>query len=150
MSLEIINNQQVSSNDIQRFLSKVKIIGFCWEWQASKTLGYGMFSIKHKVIGAHRFIYEYYFNRMDSNLQIDHLCRNRACVNPFHLELVTQKINLLRGFGISAINARKTHCPQGHEYSEENTWISKKNHRFCKICAKKYKHNDYMKRKYGN
>jgi hypothetical protein len=73
------------------------------------------------------------------NRQLDHLCRNPQCVNPKHLDLVSHRENVLRGIGFYAINARKTHCPQGHPYTPENTIVelypsSPKSGRRCLIC----------------
>lgn len=69
-------------------------------------------------------------------LVIDHLCRNRGCVNPDHLEAVTQRENILRGEGLAAANARKTHCPKGHPYSGENLYVvPSSGRRQCRICA---------------
>lgn len=96
----------------------------CWEWSASRhSSGYGQFYYNGRGNGfAHRFAYERFVGPIPSGLQIDHLCRNRTCVNPSHLEPVTAKENLRRGMGFSGRNARKTHCPKGHPYDEQNTY----------------------------
>ncbi len=68
-------------------------------------------------------------------MTLDHLCRNKACVNPEHLEPVTQKENVLRGVGPTAINAKKTHCIRGHEFNEQNTiFHPRTNYRTCRVC----------------
>lgn len=67
---------------------------------------------------------------------LDHLCRNTACCNPDHLEPVSQRENVLRGIGRTAVNSKKTHCPQGHEYTPENTYTCKNNSRYCKECQR--------------
>ena len=120
---------------IERFLSKINVVeNGCWEWTACKNnYGYGQININSKILRAHRFIYEYYHGMIDPNLTIDHLCRNRKCVNVNHLEQVSMKINTRRGMSPSGINFRKTHCPQGHEYTPKNT-ISESGGRRCKIC----------------
>jgi len=87
---------------------------------------------KNKV--AHRISYELLKGDIPEGLDLDHLCRNRGCVNPDHLEPVTRKENLLRGNTIPAKHARKTHCPQGHEYTKGNTFISKSGSRHCRKC----------------
>lgn len=122
---------------IERFLDKISISeSGCWEWQGSKTRGgYGRFSFKGKMHYSHRFIYEHYHGKIDSNLSIDHLCNNTACGNPQHLEEVTIKTNILRGNGVPAKNARKTHCKRGHEFTEDNIyWIPNTNSRQCRKC----------------
>ncbi len=129
---------------IERFLSKIIIqeLG-CWEWQGALTeKGYGIFWDGSINVSAHRYSYEWFNNcklpkYIAGGLQIDHLCRNRRCVNPDHLELVTQRENLKRGntgWYLKLKQTSKTHCPQGHPYNKENTYITPNNKRQCKIC----------------
>lgn len=120
---------------IERFLSKIHINDSCWEWTARKNRnGYGGFDIPNKTVLAHRFIFEYYHGTICPDLTIDHLCRNRGCVNPTHLEQVSIKVNTMRGTSFSAVNSRKTHCIHGHEFSEQNTIQRKNDNRGCKTC----------------
>jgi hypothetical protein len=91
--------------------------------------------LRKSVRHLHRLVFEKWYGRkIGKGMTIDHLCRNRACINPNHLEEVTLKENLARGNGIGARNTAKTHCPQGHEYNEEN--LIKGNHygRRCRPC----------------
>jgi hypothetical protein len=96
----------------------------------------------------HRIAYEVAYGPIPEGLTIDHLCRNRRCVNAEHLEAVTGKENTLRGEAISAINIRKTHCVHGHEFTEENTYRapSMPNERVCRICRAAYKKRTRRKR----
>ena len=120
--------------DITRFFSKVKQTDNCWIWISYIGRdGYGRFNINSTKIPAHRFSYELFKGDIPIGLELDHLCRNRACVNPEHLEPVTHQINILRGIGTAAINARKTHCPQGHPYSGDNLRTYQSG-RMCRIC----------------
>lgn len=98
----------------------------CWNWTLSTFKGYGGYSINHRTIRVHRAMYELVTGKpILSHLVVDHLCRNKKCLNPKHLEVVTNKENVLRGVGISAVNARKTHCMRGHEFTPENTRVRK-------------------------
>ena len=121
---------------MERFWSKVNKTKTCWLWIGSMTsLGYGQLYHNKTTVSAHRIAYELCKGSIPKGLTIDHLCRVRHCVNPEHLEAVTGKENTLRGVGPSAINAKKTHCPQGHPYSGNNLYIHpKRKSRMCRIC----------------
>src|SRR5688572_13326968 len=96
----------------------------CWQWTGSfMPNGYGRLIVKRHTVLAHRFAYELLVGPIPAGLQIDHLCRNRACVNPAHLEPVTIKQNLLRSpITNAARNAAKTRCLHGHEFTAANTY----------------------------
>jgi len=124
-----------------RFWAKVRAdpATGCWVWQAGCFCdGYGNFWCCGSAHRAHRFAYRQLVGPIPSWLQIDHLCRNRACVNPAHMELVTCRENLSRGVGIGLGAVRfqtsKTHCPQGHPYDEQNTYIYPTGARGCRAC----------------
>ncbi|OHX39237.1 hypothetical protein BBV17_03685 [Cytobacillus oceanisediminis] len=105
-------------------------------WTAAKQGNYGVFWYKGKNVGAHRFAYELIQGEIPKDYVIDHLCNNPECVNPEHLEATTQQKNVLRSpINGAAINAKKTHCNRGHEFSKENTYLYK-NMRHCKECKK--------------
>ena len=110
----------------RRFWGKVAKTDECWNWTAATTYGYGVMGFhesgKHRTVRAHRVSYELLIGPIPEDLVIDHLCRNRACVNPDHMELVTIGTNVLRGEGLTAKYAQATHCDNGHEYTEANTY----------------------------
>lgn len=109
----------------------------CHQWNGALNKGYGVIKEHGKSYSAHRLIYEFVFGPIAGGLDCDHLCRNRACVNPMHIEIVTRRENVLRGVGVSAINAKKTHCKHGHEFTKENTYVypSGRN-RHCRTCGR--------------
>lgn len=116
----------------------------CWEWNGwHNTKGYACMAVNlHDGCGqkkkfAHRVVYELLIGPIPEGKQLDHLCRNRGCVNPWHLEPVTCKENLMRGETHAARNVAKTHCPHDHEYTPENTIIRKSDgSRKCRECNK--------------
>lgn len=112
-------------------------IGVCWLWTAYiEPRGYGVFrpSGCSTNVKAHRWAYEALVGSIPAGLTLDHLCRVRHCVNPTHLEPVTNRENGLRGNTVAAINARKTHCVNGHEFTPENTTTRSDGGRRCQIC----------------
>jgi len=114
----------------------------CWIWTAALSeAGYGAFTPPEEIrrgntAAAHRISYMEIEGGIEEGLEMDHLCRNRTCVNPEHLEAVTRQENLLRGETVSAMRSRITHCPQGHEYTADNTAISTRNQRSCRTCKR--------------
>lgn len=110
----------------------------CWIWTAARarTKGYGDTRFNGKTRRAHRVIYELLRGPIPHGLTLDHLCRNRACVNPDHLEPVNIRVNILRGDSPSAINARKPTCKAGHPYTPENTHIDPEGRRICRECVR--------------
>lgn len=120
----------------------------CWNFTGhiSKS-GYGKLRIKNKVVYAHRYYYENLKGKIPQNLQLDHLCRNRSCVNPDHLEIVDSKTNTMRSpIAIASINLKKIKCKNGHDYNKKNTlWIKTKTGkgRVCLICKRSRENNRY-------
>jgi hypothetical protein len=114
-------------------------LGRCWEWTAAKTNGYGVVQHRGRVQRAHRVVYSLLIGEVPEDLEIDHLCRNRSCVNPQHLEPVTGLENNARSNSASAQHARQSHCLRGHEFTAENTYTRVRGHkteRFCRECSR--------------
>jgi hypothetical protein len=129
-----------------RFWEKVDASASCWAWTAS-TKGNGYGQVKHRdrksPLFAHRAAYEMLVGEIPEGMTLDHLCKNTLCVNPDHLEVVTMKVNVLRSTSPTAINATKTHCVRGHEFTPENL-LGGSLGRSCKTC-----HRERMRRVRG-
>ena len=120
----------------------------CWNWKGTiDTTGYAVLNINGKRQYAHRIMYQLMVGPIYSNwLQIDHLCRNRKCVNPAHLELVTSRENSLRGNHPLFTLHREKKCKRGHDLSIEENRLYRKDGRYrCKICRKEYQHNSRIR-----
>lgn len=113
----------------------------CWEWQGArcKPSFYGRIMLHGVEYPAHRGIYNIFVEIVPEHLQCDHLCRNHGCVNPTHIEPVTDRVNILRGVGLPAQRFKQTHCKRGHELSDDNLRVNfrkGKPQRHCFACAK--------------
>ena len=150
---------KVSKEELQRFWRRIKHDGECWIWTGAKRCGrarngntqwYSTCTFKSKNESVHRLFYWAYKGKIAKGLELDHLCRNTLCVNPLHLEAVSHSENVKRGTAwnkIAEAQSIKTHCPQGHEYSKENTY-EHNGQRHCKECVRK-RSREYQRRRFG-
>jgi hypothetical protein len=126
----------------ERFWAKVDRRGTseCWPWTAYRNDGYGLIKVDERVRLAHLVSLELVGRRPRPGQEADHLCRNRACVNPAHLDLVTHRENGVRGMSPAGQNSRKALCPKGHALAGDNLVASelKMNRRRCRICRNEY------------
>ena len=130
-------------DDYRHFVSKIDAQSTaCWRWRGACTSanshgrgGYGRFWLDGREVLAHRVAYETYKGPIPDGYTVDHRCNNPSCVNPAHLSLATPRDNILRGNGVFAQNARKTHCKRGHAFTPENTG-QQKGGRFCRTCRR--------------
>lgn len=136
------NNRYYLGQLPERFRSKIKLLkSGCWYWTAAKNQdGYGKLTYEGRFVYAHRLAYKLLAGQIPTHLELDHLCRRRACCNPFHLEVVTHRENTLRGNSIPARNGQKLYCPRGHEYTPENTMFETgktgRVKRTCRACKR--------------
>jgi hypothetical protein len=119
-----------------RFLNKVYKTDSCWLWTGAKSnTGYGHMTISKKTVKVHRLSYEIFKGEIPDRMIILHSCDTPLCVNPEHLSIGTKKENSTDAVKKKRLyNQKKTHCPQGHEYSLENTHTSPDGRRYCCAC----------------
>lgn len=125
----------ISASDKIRFEHSYKASASgCWEWEGTKfTTGYGLFRAHLESYQAHRVSYFIHTGSIPLGMEIHHHCKNRGCVNPFHLQPVYRAQHPDVG---GSINRSKRFCPAGHEYMESNTYRGKNGHRNCRECNK--------------
>jgi len=136
---------------MDRIWARTKQDGDCLVWTGTKTCrgsdGYGRIKVAGKSKLAHRVVYELLIGPVPAGLTLDHLCRNRLCVKPAHLEPVSFRENCLRGVGVSAIHARLKHCKHGHPFSPENTAYEEGGrYRRCIICKRETNRRGYLRK----
>lgn len=137
---------------IKEFWSYVDKSSSCWTWRLAKSKGYGVFTYGKRLAGsrfAHRVAFVLAKGPIPPAMVIDHICRVRSCVNPDHLRLVTNAVNILVGVSPCAINARKTHCVKGHPFDEVNTYRSPKGYRVCRPCRSEAKRQSALASRHG-
>jgi hypothetical protein len=136
----------------QLILNRTRKDGECLTWLGACSKGHGLIFRKGKVKMVHRVVYEEFVGKIPKGLVIDHLCRNRACVNIKHMEVVTHRTNILRGVGLAAKHSNKIHCINGHLLSGDNLILySGKDTkgqiwRRCRTCIKKTRKLRRMRR----
>jgi hypothetical protein len=135
-------NFTVSASDKQRYFSHVAPVGDCLMWVGSTWPGgYGVFNYKGKKVLSHRFSYLINHGSIENGKVLDHICRNRLCVNTTHLRAVSRRENVTENsLSIQARNKAKTHCCRGHEFNKDNTYIKANGCRDCRECSK-IRHN---------
>ena len=119
---------------LARLLDRCVQDGDCWTWTGCTDQGYGRIGAFSRYWWTHRLSYILLVGEIPDGLEIDHLCRNRACVNPEHLDPVPREVNIARGNAFQMVNARKTECLRGHAFTPENTEVNRKGQRSCKAC----------------
>lgn len=127
----------------ERFANKFTKGEGCWIWHASTNgKGYGHLGYEGKHWLAHRLSYTLHKGSIPEGMTIDHLCNQPRCVNPKHLAIATHKANNARSGSATAVNGRKTHCNNGHEFTPENTRVFEREggiRRHCKVCKKQWR-----------
>ena len=145
----MISDPRVASSVEKRFWAKVDKTKLCWRWTGTKSAdGYGYFSVSpgSSPVLAHRVAYELTRGSIPEGLVVSHLCGNPSCVRPEHLKAQTWRETVLSGRGITADEARREKCPQGHPYTPENTILDREGKRHCRECNR-VRSREYQRRK---
>ena len=125
---------------LERFFKHISIDDSgCWNWTGCRARGYGKFGINGRWTLTHRWLYQQMVGPIAAGLEPDHLCRNPACCNVEHLELVSHRENVRRGNAGKAVVAwqrAKTHCKHGHPYEGDNLRVRPEGWRVCRTCAR--------------
>jgi len=144
-------NVRPRSGEARRLWDNVAVRGAdeCWPWTGALTRdGYGRIrDDSGRKVGVHRLAWTLTNGPVPDGQVIDHLCRERACCNPAHMEPVDNRTNLMRGDTHAARNAAKTHCIRGHEFSEANTYVDALGKRVCRTCRQAHKKQARMVRR---
>lgn len=148
MDAQYLTVDRLTLKEIQRFFNKFNIdknIQWnstpCWTWTGNIVAKYSMVVWRQQSVGVHRLIYAWAVGPIPKGsvkgnghrLEIDHLCKNKLCCNPVHLELVTRRVNIERSNNACAVNGRKTHCKRGHLFTPENSYLVNGG-KGCKTC----------------
>lgn len=107
--------------ELEVFFSHIESVDDCWQWGGYvQNAGYALMSTFQRTILAHRWAYQYFIEPIKNKFTLDHLCMNKLCVNPYHLEQVTRTTNIQRAglAGVALEESQKTHCPAGHPYEK--------------------------------
>lgn len=121
----------------ERFFARVVAgPGCCWIWTGPLSGPYASFSVGRRSVLGHRWVWEFTNSPIPEGLTVDHLCRVKRCVNPSHMEIVTQRVNGERSDSAAALNSRKTECVNGHPFDAANTYTPPGGaRRVCRACA---------------
>lgn len=126
-----------ASSAEDRFFSRVtEDENGCWIFSKANSKGYAAFYENGAPIEGHLWAWRLFIGDVPDGLTLDHLCRVRVCVNPWHLDPVPHRVNILRGIGPAAINARRTQCVNGHPFTSENTYLTPDGRRQCRVCIR--------------
>lgn len=137
MAAKVGNKNAVAKDLLDKLLNRLVSADNCWLITANESTGYHRVKHDGNRMMTHRAVYELLAGPIPEGLQLDHLCRNRNCINPDHLEPVTIAQNLLRSnLTIASQNKSKTHCKNGHEFTEQNIYRPSKrlDRRYCRTC----------------
>lgn len=124
---------RLTSLELARFVDKIQFTDSCWLWTAATSRGYATFGFRNKIVSGHRFSYEAFVCSIPKGLHIDHLCEVRRCVNPDHLEAVTQRVNNRRMQGWTLVEGL-WYCDKGHALTKTNLYINTEGRSLCKRC----------------